>query len=192
MAKQKKNSFVSTYKKLAKEKRAKREAQLKQDVLTVECGGNKENIIFPTLPLEEPRVYASKQPTKVLEEKPRTKVRAFRRDLKKLHSVWDFVKSNNLILKTFDIYTIRDGKKVPVEYHTRYVKFLRQCDRFWLINVNYKFDITKMFPKNEIIGAHIYQDGNMQFTTKTNLFITCEPYFGKKTTLEVKKDGYKQ
>jgi hypothetical protein len=75
---------------------------------------------------------------------------------------------------------MKDGKKINLTNYNKYMKFLYKDNKFWLINCNYILDLTKVLPKNEIIGAHIYQDGNMQFTTKTKMFLTCEPYYGKK------------
>lgn len=167
MAKQNKISFVNIYKKLAKQKR---EAQAqKQQVVTAECGGKKEVYVMP---VEH-------------KDTPERKEKGFKRDLKKLHSVWDYIKTNNLILKAFSCHILKDGKKITKPVHTRYLKFLHKENKFWLINANFIFDPSRVLPKNEIVGAHIYRDGNMQFTTKTCVYITCEPYYGKK----VKKDG---
>lgn len=176
MTKQKKVSYVNVYKKLAKEKK---EAQAKKrETVVAECGAAKQTFKVE-VDNKKPRI------TKVNKTPKVSKERGFKRDVKKLHSVWDFIKTQNLILKVFSCYTIKDGKKVNLNIFSRYVKFLHKENKFWLINCNFIFDPSKVLPKNEIIGAHIYSDGNMQFTTKTNMYITCEPYYGKK----VKKDG---
>lgn len=168
MAKEKKVSYVNVYKKLAKEK--KEALAKKQEKVVAECGNKKE-------------VYTV--PTEKVSYTPERKEKGFKRDLKKLHQVWDFIKTNNLILKVFSNYVYTNGKKNEKPIYNRYVKFLHKDGKFWLINCNYIFDPVRVTPKNEIIGAHIYPDGNMQFTTRTKMFVTCEPYYGKK----VNKDG---
>lgn len=196
MAKQQKVSYVSIYKKLAKEKKAKKT----QEVIQISCGGNTETIVLKPSESEETvsnKEYVAKNEYKPLSsfyknkkvKKGKTKV--FKRDIKKLHNVWNYVKTHNLILKAFSCYSLINGKKVENPHFPRYVKFLKIEDKFWIINANYKFDITKILPKNEVIGAHIYQDGNMQFTTRFHMYITCEPYYGKASYNKVEKDAEK-
>lgn len=192
MAKQNKVSYVSVYKKLAKEKKAKKE----QKLIQISCGGNVTTVALPNTTKEtvsSKKEYIAKSEYKPLSSfhvnKVKQKEKVFKRDLKKLHSVWDYVKTHNLILKAFSCYSVYNGKKVENPHFPKYIKFLKIEDRFWVINANYKFDITKALPKNEVIGAHIYKDGNMQFTTKFNMFIICEPYYGKAKYNKVEKDG---
>ena len=193
MAKQQKVNFVSVYKKLAKEKKAKKT----QEVIQIACGGNTETIVLK--PSETSDSVSNKEYIAKNEYKPLSsfnmnttkKEKVFKRDVKKLHNVWNYVKTHNLILKAFSCYSIINGKKVENPHFPKYVKFLKIENKFWIINANYKFDITKVLPKSEVIGAHIYKDGNMQFTTKFHMYITCEPYYGKAKCDKVEKDAEK-